>query len=399
MNLLHIVARMDPKKGGVGEAVKQITHGLFRYGVINEIVSLDNPNDKLSIHDSVSLHSLGSGVGPWCYHAKLFPWLLANLNRFDAVVIHGLWLYPSHAVRKAVNQHRNQQQNKSLRVFVMPHGMLDPYFQQASGRKLKAIRNWIYWKLIEKKVVNQADGLLFTSEEERKLARKTFSPYTPSKEMIVGLGLENVVTNSTQIKEAFERAVPQLTDSPYILYLGRLDEKKGIDMLISSYQRLLTVDKILIAGPFPKLLIAGPGIETAYGKSLQAIVNKNSKLKNAIIFPGMLTGAAKWGALHGCDVFILPSHQENFGIAVVEALACSKPVLITNKVNIWREIQLENGGIVMSDTGDGIYNLLATWLSLPEFEKEIMSVNAQKCFDRYFSFGRASQRFLNAISA
>ncbi|MDB5119062.1 MAG: group 1 glycosyl transferase [Sphingobacteriales bacterium] len=399
MNLLHVVARMDPKLGGVGEAVKQITNGLVGYGVNNEVVSLDNPEKELSAHDSVSLHPLGPGVGPWCYNSKLLPWLLANLNRFDAVIVHGLWLYPSHAVRKVVNQLRDQHYNKSLRVFVMPHGMLDPYFQQASGRKLKAIRNWIYWKLIEKKVVNQADGLLFTCEEECKLARETFSPYTPNQELVVGLGLENIVPYNKDIKEAFEKAVPQLMDSPYILYLGRLDEKKGIDMLIASYQKLLTAENLTQNGRFPKLIIAGPGKETAYGKSLQSLVNNSSDLKDSIIFPGMLTGASKWGALYGCDVFILPSHQENFGIAIVEALACSKPVLITNKVNIWREIQLENSGIVVPDTRTGIYDLLATWLALPGIEKEIMSMNAQKCFEKYFAFGPASHRFLSAISA
>jgi hypothetical protein len=72
----------------------------------------------------------------------------------------------------------------------------------------------------------------------------------------------------------------------------------------------------------------------------------------------MLSGAAKWGALYGCEAFVLPSHQENFGIAVVEALACGKPVLISDQVNIWREIVEDGAGLVEGDAEEGVEKLL-----------------------------------------
>jgi hypothetical protein len=77
----------------------------------------------------------------------------------------------------------------------------------------------------------------------------------------------------------------------------------------------------------------------------------------------MLSGAAKWGALYGCEAFVLPSHQENFGIAVVEALACGKPVLISDQVNIWREIVEDGAGLVEGDTEEGVEKLLRNFLS------------------------------------
>ena len=92
-------------------------------------------------------------------------------------------------------------------------------------------------------------------------------------------------------------------------------------------------------------MIAGPGLDTAFGREMRQLAEslcpQPSTLtpQPAVFFPDMLTGDAKWGALYGCEAFVLPSHQENFGIAVVEALACGKPVLISNQVNIWREIE------------------------------------------------------------
>src|SRR5690606_39791764 len=106
----------------------------------------------------------------------------------------------------------------------------------------------------------------------------------------------------------------------------------------------------------PDLVIAGPGLNTLFGSRLKKLA-----VGSSIHFPGMLEGAEKWGAFSGCEAFILPSHQENFGIAVVEAMACGKPVLISNKVNIWQEIITGGGGLVGEDTEESTYLSLKTW--------------------------------------
>jgi glycosyltransferase involved in cell wall biosynthesis len=111
----------------------------------------------------------------------------------------------------------------------------------------------------------------------------------------------------------------------------------------------------------------------------------------------MLSGDAKWGALYGSDGSILPSHQENFGIAVVETLACCKPVLISNKVIIWREIIESGGGIVGDDTHSGVVGLLKKWSNLTHSEKTQMSLNAIKCFEQYFSVDSFAKKILDAV--
>jgi glycosyltransferase involved in cell wall biosynthesis len=111
----------------------------------------------------------------------------------------------------------------------------------------------------------------------------------------------------------------------------------------------------------------------------------------------MIQGDAKWGALYGCEAFILPSHQENFGIAVVEAMACNKPVLISNKVNIWREIENANAGIVEEDTLDGANQLFYKWEQLSLNEQIEMGNNGFKVYRQEFSAKASSEKFVQVL--
>jgi len=127
------------------------------------------------------------------------------------------------------------------------------------------------------------------------------------------------------------------------------------------------------------------------------MVSENACLDNMVLFPGMLTGDAKWGALYGCEAFVLPSHQENFGIAVVEALACGKPVLISNKVNIWREIKDGNAGLVAEDSHEEAEYILKEWLNMSAMEKQIMGERARATYEEHFEIHSSVKKLLNAI--
>jgi glycosyltransferase involved in cell wall biosynthesis len=95
---------------------------------------------------------------------------------------------------------------------------------------------------------------------------------------------------------------------------------------------------------------------------------------------------------------VLPSHQENFGIAVVEALACATPVLISNKVNIWREIVDDGAGLAEPDTIEGTTHLLERWLRLPDNDRELMRAKARQCFVKRFHIDRATESLIATLS-
>ncbi len=279
----------------------------------------------------------------------------------------------------------------------MPHGMLDPYFQRAEGRKLKAIRNVLYWKLIEGGVVNNADGLLFTAEEELQLAKTTFTPYYPKKEFVSRIGCgKSTSLFAESMRKAFFEKCPKVQGRSYLLFLSRIHEKKGVDLLIRAYSEVYKSFK-KSNSEFPGLVIAGPDLDGAYGQSMQKLAME-SDLADSIYFPGMLTKDCKWGAFYGCDAFILPSHQENFGIAVVEALACGKPVLISNQVNIWREIEDSGGGIVADDSLPGTQQLLSRWKELSRDAQLSLGINARHTFEKKFATESAARRMLSVIS-
>lgn len=392
MNLLRLIGSMNPSSGGPCQGIRNSIPELEKLGVRNEVACLDAPDAAFLGMDSFPVYALGPGRYGWAYSASLLPWLLDNLSRFDAVIMHGLWLYPSYAVSKAVRQLKART-GKAPKLYLMPHGMLDPYFQRASGRKLKALRNEVYWKLIESRVVNGAEGVLFTCEEELRLARLPFQPYRPRCEVNVGYGILPPPASTPTMQDAFLARCPGLHDQPYLLFLSRIHEKKGADLLLNAYADLLKANPSL---PLPHLVIAGPGLDTAYGQAMQRLVADTPRLREHVVFPGMLVGAAKWGAFYGCEAFVLPSHQENFGIAVAEALACGKPALISDQVNIWREIREADAGFVAADSAEGTQSMLNRWLLASFSEKQAMGQRAHETFERAFSVGPAAFR-LNEV--
>ncbi|MEO9480997.1 MAG: glycosyltransferase [Maribacter dokdonensis] len=386
MKILQIIASMDPKHGGVCQGIRNTIPELQKMGIESEVVCLDDPNSKYLGQDSFKIHALGKSSKLWGYHKDFVPWLLSNFNGYDVVVINGLWLYQSYAAIKAMLVYRKTH-DMSPKIYVMTHGMLDPYFQNAKDRKLKALRNDIYWRVLENKVVNQADGILFTCEEELLLARTTFPNYKPKREINVGYGIQPPPANKEGMREAFTSHVPEWNGKPFLIFLSRIHPKKGVDMLINAYLKLEEeLEEV------PQLIIAGPN-EHEYGKEIQAIGAASPN----IIFSGMLSGDAKWGAFYESEAFVLPSHQENFGIAVVEALACNTPVLISNKVNIWREIEKGNGGIVVNDTQKNTYQLLKQWITLTKEPKEEMALKAKEVYQTNFTIEMAAIQYLNGI--
>jgi len=385
MKILRVITSMNPENGGPCQGIRNSIPALQQIGIYNEVLSFDSPDASFLGKDSFVINAIGPAKGPYAYCPALHEWLLNNFSRFDAVIIHGLWQYNSFGTFAAWKKYKRNN-NTAPQLFIMPHGMLDPYFQKAKERKVKAIRNWIFWKLFESKVVNNATGVLFTCQEELLLARQPFTPYTPLRELNIGYGIPKPPDFTDGMRLDFQKKCPEVNGKPYLLFLSRIHHKKGVDILINAYLQLKNEYNL------PALVIAGP-VDTTYGEEMKKLASGSLD----IFFPGMLTGNAKWGAFYGCEGFILPSHQENFGIAVVEAMASNKPVIISEQVNIWREIKDGNAGIIIQDTEEGVVSGLKKWAAFDNEEKVAKGKNAYTTFTKYFSVEQAAVNIKNTF--
>lgn len=374
---------MDPASGGPCQGIRNSIPALQELGVTTEVVSLDASDASFLGMDDFKVTALGPGITPYAYSTQLKPWLEQHLEDYDIVIIHGLWLYTSYGTYCTWKQLKGGGK-KVPKLYVMPHGMLDPYFQKAPDRRLKALRNRLFWKLLEKQVINGVDGVLFTCEQELLLARTTFPGYHPKAELNVGYGIQEPSQQTDLQVEAFLRDCPEAAGKAYWLFLSRVHPKKGVDLLLKAYRVLSEKHKNL-----PILVVAGPGMDTNYGLGLKKLTDGLP-----VYFPGMLQGDAKWGALYGADWFILPSHQENFGIAVVEALACHTPVAISNQVNIWQEIRAGQGGLVFEDNLEGVTNALKELTEISLENTYTLGKQGRQLFQDQFTVVQAAHRLL-----
>jgi len=379
MKFLNVIASTDPDSGGVIESVRQISLGLADSGHPSEIVCLDAPDAPWLSESVLTVHALGPSRTSYRYCAALMPWLKANAARFDAVLVHGLWQFGSFATRQALR-------GTATPYFVYPHGMLDPWFKK--NYPLKHLKKSLYWSWGEYRVLRDARAVLFTCEEEKRLARESFQKYSVV-EQVVHFGISRPAKDSVAALAAFQNVFPALVGKPILLFLGRIHEKKGCDLLIEAFAQAAT------RTPALNLVMAGPdadGLREPLQRRAQEL-----GVGDKITWAGMLTGDLKWGAFAAADVFILPSHQENFGIAVVEALACGLPVLISNQVNIWREIEADGAGLVAPDTREGTTSLLLRWMTLSDTERQEMRRAASKCFAKRFDMALAPESLLRIL--
>lgn len=384
MKLLRIISSVDPKTGGPIEGVLQQTAILSGQGIETRIASLDDPTADFVRACPVPVQALGAGrvmpVGwrrwlPWVrygYSPAFVPWLKAHVRDYDAVIVEGVWTYAAMAARRTLV-------GGDTPYAVFPHGMLDPWFRRTYPVK-NAIKQ-LFWWACEGPLLNHARAVFFTTEEERIVSRNAFRPYRVT-ERVVGFGTGDIRGEAAAQQAAFRAAVPDL-HKPYLLFLSRLHPKKGCDLLIESFARVAE------AYPDIDLVIAGPD-QIGWQRTLQEQAARLG-VGPRIHWPGMLGGDVKWGAFRDAEAFILPSHQENFGIVVAEAMAAETPVLITDKINIWREVAAAKGGLVQSDTTEGIERLLRTFLSLTPDERRDMRRRARAGFLKYFEITRAAR--------
>lgn len=379
MRILRIIETIDLRRGGPINGLRAIGPHLRQLGIETEFLCLDDPMALLrgSMSGESFVHSLGPVRPGYGYTPAMIPWLRENARRFDAVFVHGLWQYAGRAAQKVLP-------GEGVPYFVMPHGMLDPWFKRAYP--LKHLKKALYWRLVEHAVLRDARAVIFTCERERELAAQTFRPYRCNPR-VISYGTAGPPPVETPVEKSLRDRLPAMTAAPFWLYLGRVHAKKGVDLLLRAYGRIAAS---LPAGQtLPQLVIAGPLDDAACAKQLREI---QAELPPAcrVHWAGMLVGEAKWNALREAEAFVLPSHQENFGLAVVEAMSVGLPVLISDQINIHSEISASGAGIVEPDTLEGTERLLRRWMKLPDAGRRAMRAAAERAFNERYEIRRVA---------
>ena len=369
MRILHVVSSLDPRGGGVAEAVRQMGAALVRAGHTTEVVTVDPPGAAWLEESAVSGARARPRPGELpAKPTELTPSLRRHRDDFDCLISHGLWQHGGFAAWRAW---------RGRPRFVFPHGMLDPWFKRTYPKK--HLKKWLYWPWAEYRVLRDATAVFFTCEEERRLARESFWLYR-ANEAVNPLGIEEPPGDAASQKETFLTRFPELRGKRIILFLGRVTVKKGCDLLVEAFAGSERAGDIA-------LVMAGP--DDAGDPAFTARLRETAA-GQPVHWTGMLTGDLKWGALRAAEAFVLPSHQENFGLAVVEALACGRPVLISDKVNIWREIEADGAGVAAADIPAGTSELLARWFALSSGERADMSGRARASFEKRYQIDRAT---------
>ncbi|HJU10702.1 MAG TPA: glycosyltransferase [Candidatus Binataceae bacterium] len=367
MRILHVIGSIDPTVGGPAIAALQLCQELARRG---QNVSLYTTNatfagngriGKALVPTNVSQNVNGvkvsyfSFAGPrqYSWSRPMLDAIRRQVKTFDVVHIHSLYLF--HSAVASYYCRRNR-----VPFIVRPHGTLDPYL-----RRRHRSRKWIYELLSERQSLAAASVIHFTSAGEMQLALGSVplnKLNVADRCRVVPNGIvippPSTQRNGRDYSEQFLARFPQLNGKQVVLFLGRLNFKKGLDILAKAFAKVCRILSDV------HLVIAGPDNE-GYGRFVRQWLATEGILHRTT-FAGMLLGQDKAAAFGLAKAFVLPSYSENFAVAAVEAMAHSLAIIISNRVNIWPDVANAGAGIVVDCDPDDLANAIVQLIKEPE---------------------------------
>lgn len=377
LSIIHAIHSLDPDHGGTTEAVRLLAR--TPDSVRSTVLSSDDPKTGWGSDWPCQVRLLGPAKTKFGWTLNWEAGLRDLLQPGAVVVIHGLWQYHALAAAKAAKA-------ANVPVIIYPHGMLDPW----ALRQSRWLKSAVWWAF-NRNVFKQAACVCFTTEDERRLAAPKLGKIR-GEQVIVPLGVEEPPDSMEVLKAEFESAQPALAGRRVFLFLGRLHPKKGCDLLLQAFARWQVTDD---PGRTVHLRFVGPPFAAHYKEELERLgTSLGLKIGADVSFAGGVTGRGKWCELAAAEVLVLPSHQENFGIVVAEALACEVPVLLSDKVNTAPFIAEHGAGLVADDTMAGTLQLLQGWSRKSVDEKKAARQQARYLYVTQFAIQTARRRFL-----
>ena len=307
---------------------------------------------------------------------KLFCLSSNDIKSFDLIIIHSLYSFPVFVgATLALLYHKP--------YIIIPHGALEPILRIKS-RTIKNIYHFIFadWML------SKADTIIFNHEYDRK---ESIFNALKAHSVIIPLGFDNTKYIEQQKKGEFRRKYLSGYQGPFVLFLGRLNFKKGLDLLIDAFEKVITKN------PDCLLVMVGNADPASYQDQIKKWILIN-KLDDKVILTGPLYNEDKINAYSDADIFVMPSLSENFGYTLFEAMASRIPVIVSESVSYSQEVSNSKAGIVIRRNSEDLALAILQLIGNQEM-RTIMGENGYRLAQSYSwnTFGNRFDRLLRAI--
>jgi len=369
VKVLHVIPSLGPARGGPSHALPVLAEELVRQGVHVDMCATDDNADarlRVPLCQPITVNGVTIWFFPrqtrfYAFSAPLTAWLTRHIAQYDLVHIHALFSYAT--LPAAVVAAR-----RGVPYIVRPLGTLNRYGMRHRRPHLKRAS----FRLVESRILSGAAALHFTSEDERQQARE-IGVDGPSA--VIPPGVDVSQFDHLPPAQLFLDAYPRLSGRRIVLFLSRLDPKKGLDVLLPAFGMLR------MRYPTAALVLAGSG-DVTFEANLRRQAERLD-LTDHIAFVGFLDGSAKRAAFSAASAFVLPSYSENFGIACAEALAAGLPVVISRHVGVAPDVERYGAGLVVEAQEDSVCEALAHLLEDP-VAHALMALRARAlAFEQY----------------
>jgi glycosyltransferase involved in cell wall biosynthesis len=352
MRILILIAGLNPVSGGPVVSTSGMAVALKESGADVRIVSthripIPPPTEMLS-RAGVPVRFVGPTWGPLHYHGKLKQVLQEEIAQADIVIIHGIWESIQYQGAKICQQLKKP-------YVIRPHGMLTPWSLGQGSLKKN-----LYISLRQADNFRKAHAFSFTAEKEAeqtkvfldKLGIQCINIVEP---VGVDQGRFGINADKNALREKDHLKQYDLINRPVILFLGRIHPGKGLEYLVPAMAHVSPSNAVL--------LVVGPN-SGHYKAEIESVADRHG-VRDRIIFAGIKLGAELSDMLACADIFCLPSDHENFGIAIIEALAAGTPAIISREVAIYEDVVNAGAGVAIDRDPKIIGQEITKWLADP----------------------------------
>ena len=357
-------------KRGTDVTVYSTNVGLYGKVPVNQEIDVDGV--KVIYFGFVNLFEFVGRSG-WQLSRQMTNALRRNLKQFDVIHLHAIWNYPTAVAAYYCRRYKKP-------YIIAPRGSLYPY---AIGKN--AWKKWIYYTLIAKRDIQGASAIHFTTEDELERCHSFLG--LRNEAIIVPNGIDIFEFENLPGRNCLSARYPLLNNKKVILFLGRIHWKKGLDLLAKAYGKL-TRERGDV-----HLLIVGPD-EGQNEKKVREWLKAEGVLER-VTFTGMLTGKEKLETYAGCTLFVLPSYSENFGMAVIEAMTCGLPVVISDQVGIHREVAKDSAGLVVNCDSEQLAQAMIKLLDDTDLSQR-MGKNGRRLVNERFTLDKIATKMIEA---